>query len=59
MSKYLYTLPTVSPYMGLLRHDFTPYGSTKYDAFVKPRIDSFYHVSKPPAYVAAVPPLRK
>ena len=46
VSKYLYTRPTVSPYMGLFRHDFTPYGSTRYHTFVRPRIEEFYQLTR-------------
>jgi hypothetical protein len=48
VSKYLYTRPTVSPYMGLFRHDITPYGATKYDTFVRERVNSFYGIRRWP-----------
>jgi len=36
ITKFLYTRPTVSPYLSLLRHDISLFGTTRYHQFVVP-----------------------
>lgn len=48
VSKYLYTKPTVSPYLNLLRHDVRLYSSTRYHTFVRPLLDKRAEQMSPP-----------